>query len=82
MHGSEHAARGIGLYVISGNTEFLRFNQDGAISSLNSKSLELIDQFIHLGRNISSTESDVTIRRDRERTAIDRLMTNCKSDLC
>ena len=33
-------------------------NQDGAISSLDGKSLKLVDQFIYFGSNISSTESN------------------------
>ena len=35
--------------------------QDGAISTLGSKPLKLIDQFTYFGSNISSTESDVNI---------------------
>ena len=37
------------------------FNQEGVISSLNDKSLKLVDQLIYLSSNISSTESDVNI---------------------
>ena len=33
------AARGIGLYVNSNKTEFMCFKQDGAISTLNSKTV-------------------------------------------
>ena len=44
----------------SDKTEFMCFNQDGAIS-LNDKSLKLVDEFIYLSSNISSTESDVNI---------------------
>ena len=36
------------------------FNQSDAIS-INGKLLELVDQFIYLGSNISSTESNVNI---------------------
>ena len=43
LHNLERAARGIGLYVSSNKTEFMRFNQDYAISSLNIKSLKLIN---------------------------------------
>ena len=38
----EQAARSIGPYVNSDKTEFMCFNQDGAISSLNSKTLKLV----------------------------------------
>ena len=42
-------------------TEFIFFNQDGTISSLNGKLLKLVVQFIYLGSNISSAERDVSI---------------------
>ena len=38
-------------------------NHDGAINLLNGKTLKLLDLFIYLGSNISSTESNVIIRR-------------------
>ena len=56
-------------------TQIIRFNQDGAISSsLNGKILKLVAQFIYLGSNISSTESDNNIRMGKAWPAIDRLM--------
>ena len=45
------------------------FNRDGA--SLNGKPLKIVDQFIYLGRNISSTESDINILIAKAWTAID-----------
>ena len=54
-------------------TEFMCFNQDGAICSLNDKLLKLVDQFTYLGSNISSTESDVNTRVGKAWTAIYRL---------
>ena len=57
----EQAARGIGLYVNLDKIKFMGLNHVGTISSLNGKSLKLVDQFIYLGSNISSTESDVDI---------------------
>ena len=36
-------ATGIGLYVNAGKTEFICFKQDGAISTLKSKPLKLVD---------------------------------------
>ena len=38
------------------------FKQEEAITALNDKPLELVDQFTYLGSNISSTEKDVNIR--------------------
>ena len=37
------------------------FNQDGAISSLRENLMKLVDQFIYLGSNISSTKSDINV---------------------
>ena len=51
----------------------MSFNQDNAISSLNGKPLKLVDQFIYLGSNISSTKSDVNICIGKAWTAIDSL---------
>ena len=51
----------ISVSVNSDKTEFMCFNQDGAISSLNCKPLKLVDPFIFHGSNISSTENDVNI---------------------
>ena len=53
----------------------------GAISSLNGKPLKLVDQFIYLSSNISSTESNVNIFIGKTRTAIDRLLIIQKPDL-
>ena len=61
LHSLEQAARVIDLYVNSGKTEFVYINQDDPISSSNDKSLKLVDQFIYLSSNISSTESDVNV---------------------
>ena len=44
LHSLEQAARVIGgLYVKSDKTEFMCFNQDGAISSVNRKPLKLVN---------------------------------------
>ena len=56
------------------------FNQDSAIFSLNGKLLKLVDQFIFLDSNISSTESDANILMEKAKTAIDSLTTIWKSD--
>ena len=47
------------------------FNENGTISSLNSKPLKIVDQFIYLDNNISSTGSDINIILDKAWTAID-----------
>ena len=58
----------------------MRFTQDGVIFSLNGKPLKLVDQYIHLGNNISSNKSDVK-ELTKKRMFIDRLSTIWKSDL-
>ena len=57
------------------------FAQDGAISTLNGKALKLVDQFMYLNSNISSTESDVIIHIGKVWTAIDRLFIIRELDL-
>ena len=42
--------------------------------------LKLVDPFLYLGSNISSTESDVHIRTEKTWTAIDRLSIIWESD--
>ena len=65
----------------SNKTKFMCFNQDGAISSLNTKPLKLVDQVNYLGSNISSTESNVKVCIGKIGSAIDRLKTVFKSYL-
>ena len=57
------------------------FNLDGFIFLLDDKSLKLVNQFIYLGSNISSTESVANIHIGNAWTAIYRLSTIWKSDL-
>ena len=81
LHSLEQSARGIGLHVNSDKTQFMCFNQGGAISSLNGKPLKEVHQFVYLGGNISSTEGDVIIRIGKAWTAIDSLSPIWRSDL-
>ena len=71
LHSMEQATRSIDLYLKSDKTVCL--NQNGASYSLNGKPLQLVHQFIYLGSNISSTESDVNIYIGKAWPAIDRL---------
>ena len=59
----------------------MSFNQDGAISSHDDKHLKLVEVFIYLGSNISSTEVVVNIRIGKTLTGIDKLSTIWKTDL-
>ena len=58
-------------------TNFFR----GDISTLNGKSLKLMDKFTYLGSSVSSTENDMNTRLAKAWTAIDRLSVKWKSDL-
>ena len=51
------------------------------ISSLNGKPMKLVDLFIYLRSNISSTERDVNIHIGKAWITIERLSTIWKSDL-
>ena len=45
------------LFVNANKTEFMRFQQKGAISTLSGNPKKLLDQLTNPGSNISSTES-------------------------
>ena len=72
------AADGIGLHV---KTEYMRFNQRGDISTVNSSSLKLVDKFTYLESSVSTTETDINTRLAKAWTAIDRISVIWKSDL-
>ena len=63
LDGLKQAAIGIGLHLNSDKTEFISFNQDEVISSLNGKTLKLVDQFIYIGSIILSIRGDVYIHK-------------------
>ena len=57
------------------------FDQRGDIFILNGSSLKLVDKFTYLGSSVSSTETDINMRRAKAWTAIDWLSVMWKSDL-
>ena len=67
----EQAAAGIGLHVNADKTECTCFNQRGDISTLNGRSLKLLDRFTYIGSSVSSTEKDVNTCLAKAGTAID-----------
>ena len=79
LHSVEQAAGGFSLYEKSDKAEYMGFNEDGAMSSF--KTLKLLDHFIYIGNNISSTENNDNLRIEKAWTAIDREMTIWNSDL-
>ena len=56
------AARAINLYGNSDTTDFMSFNKDRSIFSLDDKFLKSGDQFLYLGSNSSSPGKDINIR--------------------
>ena len=53
LHSLKQVAGGIGLYVNSDKSEFMRFKQNGDISTLNDELLKLLDHFIYFSSNVS-----------------------------
>ena len=46
LHSQEQAAKVICLYVNLNKTEYMRFNREGAISTLNGGPMKLVDKFM------------------------------------
>ena len=53
----------------------------GNISTLNGRSLKLVEKFTYLGSSVSSTENDINMRITKAWTAINRLSVIWKSDI-
>ena len=77
----EKSAAFIGLHVNVTKTEYMCYNQDSTIDTLNKILLKKIDDFVHIGSNIASTEKDVLIRISKSWSALDRLRTIWKFTL-
>ena len=73
LYSRERAAAGIGLHVNAHKMEYMCFNQTGDISTLNGRTLKLVDKFTYLGSSVSSTEIDINTRLAKAWTAINRL---------
>ena len=81
LHSLEWTAGSIGLHVNTDKTEFIYFNQSGDISTLNSRSLKLVDKFTYFGSSVSSMENDTNTWLEKAWTVIIRLLVIWKSDL-
>ena len=81
LYSLERAATSKGLHVNADKMKYICFNQRGDISTLNGSSLKLVVKFTFLGRNISSTKTDINTLLAKPWTAIDRLSVIRKSDL-
>ena len=62
LHSLGRAAASIGLHINAHKTEYMCFNQRGDISTLKGGPLKLVDKFIYLGSNVSSTKKDINTR--------------------
>ena len=61
LHNLEQAAEDIGHCVNADKAKYMCFNR-GAISTLKSGHLKLVDNLTNQGSSVSPTESDVNIR--------------------
>ena len=61
--------------------EYMCFNKTGDISTLNCRSLKLVNKFTYFGSSVSSTETDIDTRLAKAWTAINSLSVKLKSDL-
>ena len=73
LHNLEQAATGIGLHVNAHKKEYIYFNQNGDISTLNGSSLKLVDKFTYLGSSVSLTETNINTQLEKACTTIDWL---------
>ena len=80
LHSLHQTAGGIGLYVNTDKTEYMGFNQRGNISTLNGRSLKVMDKFTYLRSSVSSIKNDINTRLAKAWTAINRLSVIWKSD--
>ena len=69
----EQAAGGIGLQVNMKKMEYMCFNREGDISTLNGGSLQSVDKYTYLGNSVSFTENDINMRLANVQTAIEWL---------
>ena len=81
FHILEQSAGFFGLHVNATKTEYICYNQNGLIATLNKTPLKKVDNFVYLGSNITATEKDVLIRISEAWSALDQLRTIWKSTL-
>ena len=77
----ENTTRQIGLHINTKKTEFMSYNEQGQIKSLNGNQIKQVENFTYLGSNIHSTEKDISIRKTKARAALNKLDKIWKSDL-
>ena len=80
LHNLETASKEVGLYLNAKKTEYMCFNQDGDIKTLDGEQIQKVTQFTYLGSN-TNTEKDITIRIAKAWKALDKMTKIWKSDL-
>lgn len=81
LHSVEKTAREIGLYINATKTEFMSYNQEGQIKSLDGNEIKEVDNFVYLGSNVQSTEKDIQIRKAKAWVALNKLDRIWKSNM-
>ena len=76
----EISAQEIGLRLNEKKTEYMLFNCNGQIKSLNGKNLKQVESFKYLGSEIFSTEKDVKSRIGKAWGALNKLSSIWKSN--
>ena len=75
LYNLRQAVREISFYVNLEKVKFMCLKQDGPNFKSNYQPLKLSNPFTHLGINISSTGSNISVRIGNEKISIDRLST-------
>ena len=73
LHSLDQIAGGISLCMHTDKMEYMCFNKEGAISTVNGGSLKLVEKFTYLVSSISSTKSRVYTRLAKSWTVIDHM---------
>ena len=81
LHSLQRETAGIGVHVNAHKAEYMSFNQNGDISTLNGCAMKLVDKFTYLGRSVSSTETIIDTLLAKILTALNRLSVVWKSEL-
>ena len=80
LYNLEQAVGTIGLSVWATKAAFMCFNREEASSTFSGKPLNLVDIFVYLGSNISSTETNFNIRQVKSLIPTNRLSIKWKWD--
>ena len=77
----EQAAKEVGLHINATKTEFMTYNVDGVLNTLDNKQLKNVDDFQYLGSWIDRSSRDIEIRKAKAWSALSKMESIWKSDL-